>query len=532
MNDALEISALFPFHLELDSRLTIQGWGPAARKVEPGLAVGVALDESFELVRPRRELVDLEQLRDLERSILFFRHRTSGLRLRYQSIVRGERAYLIGAPVLSSLSDLERWGLDVRDFPPHDATGDFLFALQAAGTALEDSRRFAEKLSRQARELEEAKHQAEAANRAKTQFLATMGHEIRTPLNGVVSMAEMLLQSESVGGEDRECLEVVWGSAQTLQTLLNDLLDLSKIEAGQLELEAVPVSPAESVMTVTRLFAGGAELKGVELRAEVGSDAPAWIESDPARLAQILNNLVGNALKFTETGRIVVRVDRAEDGEPIEFTVTDTGIGVAPEVQPRLFEPFVQADSSVTRKYGGTGLGLSICRHLAQALGGEIALESEVGRGSRFSVRLPCRVVNPPRHAAASPTAMPTVSDIQLLVVDDYEPNRLIAAKILAKLGYPRVELAASGAEAVERVRNEAFDVVLMDLEMPEMGGLEATRMILAAPGPHPVIIALTAHALLEHREASFEAGMRGFVTKPLTMARLRAAIEEAVVQA
>ena len=389
--------------------------------------------------------------------------------------------------------------------------------------------------------LRRAKEMAEAGSRAKSEFLATMSHEIRTPMNGVLGMLS-LLDYEDLKPDHRDKLTVARQSAESLLHILDDILDFSKLEAGRIAVELETCDPGYIAESVVQVLLPRAAEKGLDLTCRMQPSVPAAVVTDPTRLRQILYNLVGNAIKFTESGHVAVRARRAKelDGGRVllEFEIEDTGIGITPEAAKTLFQRFTQADSSITRRFGGTGLGLAICKDLCTLLGGTIRVDSAPGRGSVFIFSIGCTIGDPAAiHSAAAaaatedpdkaPEALPT---LRILAVDDNPVNRNVVEAMLVRQGHA-VTLAGNGLEAVDAVMRQRFDVVLMDVQMPEMDGLTATRRIRQLPEPQSrtPVVALTAHASEAAWKECAAAGMNAFATKPIRLPQLFAAIATAV---
>ncbi|MEQ1633294.1 MAG: response regulator [Planctomycetota bacterium] len=374
------------------------------------------------------------------------------------------------------------------------------------------------------RELAAAEERALAGSRAKSEFLAMMSHEIRTPLNGMIGLAELLgstvlheEQSGLVGGIAR--------SAEMLLAILNDVLDLSKIEAGKMEIEVAPFELQHLLDDVRLLFDSACLRKGLRLRVQLDSQLPRTILGDATRLRQVLVNLVGNAMKFTSRGEIAIEVQAGSGPDEIRFAVRDTGIGISEEARARLFHPFTQADASMARKYGGTGLGLSISHQLCGLMGAELGVSSEVGRGSTFAFTLRAvRVADMPGENVAATTERFAA---RVLVVDDNQVNRTVALRMLEKLGCTATAVE-DGPQALDAVARESFDLVLMDVQMPGMDGLEVTRRIRTGPTRASMpVLALTANAMSSDQQKCLDAGMSGYLHKPIRMKELARGLSE-----
>jgi hypothetical protein len=378
------------------------------------------------------------------------------------------------------------------------------------------------------RALEQALGVMDEALRAKGEFLAVVSHEIRTPMNGVLGMTQLLLMTE-LSEEQRSYAETIRSSGEILLALINDILDLSKLESGKVTLDARPVDIRAVVSEVNQLMSGQAQQKKLVLRNAVAAEVPQWFRGDATRLKQIFLNLVGNAIKFTQRGSVRVEVASIEQGTWIECSVKDTGIGIPPDRVGKLFEKFSQVDSSISRRYGGTGLGLAICKRLVEGMGGTIGVESKHYGGSTFTFRIPAIPSEPPQEiSAARPVGHPTLADLRILLVEDNTVNQMLTMSMLRKLG-ASADLAQDGQESVEKVRTGDYDLVLMDIQMPRMDGVAATRSIRLLPGiRQPRIVALTANAMESDRQACLDAGMEDFLSKPFQVTDLQNRLETA----
>jgi two-component system sensor histidine kinase/response regulator len=415
----------------------------------------------------------------------------------------------------------------------------------------------AQELEQKNEELEKALTAAREATRMKSRFLANMSHEIRTPMNGVLGMTDFLLGT-GLTSEQQEFAESIKRSADSLLALINDILDLSRIEAGKLRLDHVDFSLESTLAETTSMFALQARAKGLEFRSTIGPNLPPAAVGDPGRLRQVLTNLLANAIKFTDRGTVGLTAEIAgQTGDSIElkFTVQDSGIGIPVEEQARLFDTFTQVDESNTRKYGGTGLGLAISKQLVELLGGEIGLESEPGKGSKFWFTATFgKSTKPPANAPVRPTptprvmaaksqtgtakraeataqtpaqSSPLVASMRILLAEDNEINQRITLRLLQKLGLA-ADAVVNGREAVEALERRKYDLVLMDCQMPDMDGFEATAVIRSREGAsrHQTICALTANAMDGDRERCLAAGMDDYISKPVGLEKLREALD------
>ena len=389
-------------------------------------------------------------------------------------------------------------------------------------------------------EMASARAEAEAANKAKSEFLANMSHEIRTPLNGVIGVAAALAQTE-LSPAQSEMVGLIQTSGHTLERVVSDVLDFSKIEAGRLEIEAQPFDLRAETDRLLEMYRLRADEKGLAFAVEYGVCAVGWFSGDAVRIKQVLGNLVSNAIKFTAEGEVRATIDVRVGAEPgaveLVLKVRDTGIGIDEAFAGRLFQRFSQADGSITRRFGGTGLGLSICQALVELMGGEIDATSAPGRGSCFRVRLPLRPLELPQldrgPGRADPMEAAGIQGLRVLLAEDHEINRRVVELILGPLGVSLAS-AVNGAEAVSAFETGAFELVLMDMQMPVLDGLAATRAIRLIESAQPgrartPIIMLSANAMRQHREEALAAGADLHLAKPVTAASLLGAVGQAL---
>jgi len=405
-----------------------------------------------------------------------------------------------------------------------------------------EARRLNWQLVKKSKQLEVAKRKAEAANRAKSEFLANMSHEIRTPMNAILGMAELAMTSDPTF-EQKRYLATMKASADVLLQLIDDVLDFSKIEAGKLDVHPIAFRVRDTLNDTLEVLAARAGQKDLELACQVSNVVPDFVIGDATRLRQVLMNLVGNAIKFTDKGEVFIRVDTTEDDRAsttalpeeegslaLHFVVTDTGIGIPKEKQQIIFESFVQADGSMTRRYGGTGLGLAICSQLVKLMGGRIWVESQVGLGSsfHFTVRLLTDQGTTGEQKPAEPVFRKALHPLRVLLAEDNEINQQVAVEFLQLRGH-QVRVANNGKDVLQTLASERFDVILMDVQMPQMDGFQATAAIREkekTTGIHVPIIAMTGYAMKADRQRSLDAGMDGYICKPIRSQELYEIVE------
>ncbi len=383
----------------------------------------------------------------------------------------------------------------------------------------------------QAEAAEQAREEAREASLAKSTFLATMSHEIRTPMNGVLGMAQMLQRSEMTPLQ-RQQVDTIIKSGEFLMSILNDVLDLSKIDAGRMEIHKAPCDLRALIAEMEAFWGPNASDRGLALSVDVAPGVPDHAALDPRRVRQILFNLAGNALKFTEEGGISVTLT-CEQGDTLAFAVSDTGVGIAEADVPRLFEMFRQVDASDIRRFAGTGMGLAICQQLSDLMGGSISVESAVGRGSTFILRLPFEACAAPAASRPEPDAHDgEAAALSILAADDNPTNLLVLEQLLGALGF-EISKAGGGPEALEMLRTQSFDLVLMDIQMPEMTGIDVLQAVRAEPGPNLAspFIAVTADAMTLGPARYAELGFSGFVTKPIQAQSLVSAMMAAMAE-
>ena len=547
---------VFPFFLELDAAMCVRACGSSLERICEGISLGDALSDHFEVERPNLIELTIDTVEHAQRTPFVLRHKHSDLKLRGQVSVGEDRstALFLGLPWVTSVSEIRQNGIRLSDFPVHTPLADLIFVIQNQNNSLAEARGLAARLRRNQQVLARAKEDAESAAVAKDAFLANISHEIRTPLNGITGLTQLLAGTQLDEGQ-RELSTLIEKSTKSLLSVLEDVLELARIRSGHIESNTAPFHLGDFLSEAVDMYSGAARAKGIRIGLLEPDDLPVRVQGDVGRLRQVLNNLLGNAVKFTEQGQVILEASmEREEAEPegtLELRVTDTGVGIPADSLESIFDEFVQVDESATRRFGGSGLGLAICRRLVTLMSGTIEAQSVEGEGATFRMRVPIRVIEPgnvverpeadvdavkgpvemlesrpagdvqepssngrPQDPATQTRLAPP--DTRLLVVEDNAVNQLVAKRLLTKLGYV-VDTAADGLEAVNSVRAQEYDLILMDLQMPRMDGFEATRRIrsMGEAGARVPIVALTANALPEHRDRCLADGMDDFVSKP-----------------
>ena len=516
-----DLDRLFPAHIQVDSRGQVVRVGVALQRRLGADCLPIDLLSFVRVERPGR-IATFEELRRIAGTIILSVPSAGAVRLKGTVLCSGDETYLLVSFALDTKAREPAASLRFDDFSEADSAVELMLTVEMQRNLLRETEVLIA-------DLKAARASADLANQAKTKFLADVSHEIRNPLNGIVGVADLMVQHALPDVLLRN-VEMIRSSGQTLERLLNDLLDVAKAEAGMLDLQVAPFSVIEEVRHAVGAIGARALAKGLQFSVETIGEAPGWVEGDAARVKQVVSNLASNAVKFTDAGSVMVLV--CQEAERLIIQVEDTGPGMSADVAARLFSRFVQADGMVAQRYGGSGLGLSICRELALLMGGDLSVSTELGFGTRFQFVMPGKRVE--ARPASQDLAQSDDSGESLhalgtiLVVDDHEVNREVARQMLAGLNAELV-FASSGEQALSVWRERELHLVLMDMRMPGMGGLEATRRLRASEAlagrPRTRIMILSADASSADRQASLLAGADHHLSKPIRPAALLSAI-------
>ncbi|MEZ5285009.1 MAG: ATP-binding protein [Vicinamibacterales bacterium] len=545
----------FPFHLAFDAEGRLLQAGRVIARLCPSLTPGACMADLLTIARPREMAFDPARLREKRASLFILRLHEPAVTLRGQMLVDGDTGLFLGSPWLTRMDEAAALGLSLADFANHDPAGEFMLLFHTKDMALADAEALARRLEDQRAQLQDANRRLEANERAlqesnealaraarlKDEFLSNMSHELRTPLNAILGMSESLLEHVygAIDARQTKAVSTIQASGSHLLELINDILDLSRVEAGRLELDVVVADIHPVCQSALAMVKPTAIKKGITLRLSIDTDVTA-LPMDQRRMKQILVNLLSNAVKFTPDGGLVtldVTGDRSDD--TVRFSVTDTGIGIADEDLPRLFAPFSQLDSSLARRHGGTGLGLVLTKRMVELHGGRVGVISRFGQGSTFSVTLPWPDLATRPAVAGRPAELPIEDPVavtepgpgvapadgspqaRVLVIDDNESNRTVLADFLAARRF-EVVTAGSAMGGIAEARANRPDLILMDMQMPDVDGLEATRLIRRDPELRTVpIFALTGLAMKGDRERVLAAGVDVYVSKPVRLVEL-----------
>ena len=511
-----KIDLLFPFYFTVDDALCVVEHGSSLAKVFPDMD-GKPLVDFFLFKQPRHVELSVAGILEWAAQVLVLESKTEHV-FRYRGQVMsapGNRLLFVGSPWITEVDDLKKNNLLITDYGLHDTTTDMMQVVKAKDIMMADIKSLVADLNSQKEVLIKAKEAAEHSQRVKEMFLTNMSHEIRTPLNSIIGFSEILSKTP-LNAEQQELTQIVLTASENLLSLINDILDFTKIESGNITLEKIPISISNIISNTKQMLSNKAHEKQIELKTFLDDEIPDWVLGDPVRLTQILVNLLGNAIKFTEQGsvRLFASVlSKENDVYRLEFNITDTGVGIPSEKIDLIFDRFVQAENQTTRKFGGSGLGLSITKMLTELFDGQIICKSTLGQGSEFKVILPFTKTT--QGEVSAEEEGPTIPEgTRILLAEDNRMNQILVKRTLAGLG-ASIDIANNGQEAIEMVQEKEYDLILMDLQMPEVDGYSATRHIRHELNRNIPIIACTANVMLKEKERCFALGMNGYLSKP-----------------
>lgn len=512
-----KINVLFPFYFIVDEQLHISEAGISLKKLFPDI-VSKSFSDFFVFRQPRSIQLNIHSISEyINQIIILETHSKNRIIYRGQvvSVESYDRLLFVGSPWITDVDDLKKNNLLITDFALHDTTTDMMQIVKSKDIMMADIKKLVTDLNHQKEFLIKAKETAEHSQRVKEVFLTNMSHELRTPLNAIIGYSEIL--NNTILNEDQlELAQIIMSASENLLSIINNIMDFTKIESGNVVLEKIPICIQDIMNDVRKILSGKAEAKHLEFKFFLDNEIPQWVLGDSTRLTQIFVNLLGNAIKFTENGKVHFFgsvLSKEGNNYLLEFRISDTGVGIPADKINLIFERFVQAEDQITRKFGGTGLGLSITKMLVDLHGGKIDCDSTPGKGSEFVLEIPFTKTQ--KEDVISEEGSPTFpANLKILLVEDNPMNQNLVQRVLESFGAV-VEVAKNGRVAIDMVQKKSYQLILMDLQMPEMDGYSATQFIRNDLNNDTPIIACTADVMLNEKEKCFEIGMNGYLAKP-----------------